>query len=413
MTVLDIKALPHQYEALKALEKYSHTLLVGGIGSGKTFLGCLFLLQELQRWNQGDKSYGLITANSYGQLRRSVLTEVFKNMTEWGISVDYNQQQSLLTLNGTKKFFCLSTDPSSIDKVRGLNCGSSWADEQLYCPSIEIYNTVQGRIRDRQGSGKYLATSSPVGFNWGYDVWAGELHNPKTHYVVKAKTHDNKYLREGFIDDMILQLDEKGVQQEIYGEWVARNGQSAYYQFNRERHVKPVKYEGQHGYACLDFNVDPLVAVLGFYEGNVFKIFEEIYLEGGSDTYMMASEIKRRGYGHFEIIADSTYTNRKTSGTTDKTILQNAGFTTLHTRNPLVIHRVTNCNRLFGQDRVQIDPSCKKLIKDFEQVTFLPNGKLDQRDRTLTHLSDSAGYFFWKLAKIDSNIRKTAYSIKR
>ena len=47
---MQISALPHQYETLQALKKYSHVLMLGGVGSGKTFLGCLFLLEELRRW---------------------------------------------------------------------------------------------------------------------------------------------------------------------------------------------------------------------------------------------------------------------------------------------------------------------------------------------------------------------------
>lgn len=413
MTATNISALPHQYETLRAFEKYSHVLMLGGVGSGKTYLGCLFLLEELRRWYEGDKSYGLICANSYGQLRRSVLTEVFKCMTDWGIEFTYNQQQSVLTLNGRKKFFCLSADPSSIDKLRGITVGSNWCDEGCYIPNIDIYNTIQGRIRDKQGSGRTLITSTPAGFNWAYDIFAGELHNPKTHTIIKAKTKDNKHIREGFLEEMINQLDEKAIKQELEGEWISRNGSAAYYQFDRKRHVKPVTWNGQAGYVGMDFNVDPFCSVIGFYDNGIFHIFDEIYMTGGSDTYMMAAELKRRGYGNFNIIADSTYSNRKTSGRSDKVILENAGFRTEHTRNPLVVHRVTNVNRLFGQDRIVIDPKCKKLIRDFEQVTFLENGKLDGRNRELTHISDSAGYFFWKLQPIDSNIKQRAYSIKR
>ncbi len=387
--------------------------MLGGVGSGKTFLGCLFLLDELRRWYDGDKSIGLITANSYGQLRRSVLTEVFKNLSEWGISFEYNQQQSLLTLNGCKKFFCISVDPSSIEKARGLTVSSLWADEALYIRDMDIYNTIQGRIRDKQGSGKTLLTSSPNGFNWGYDLFQGELHNPETHKIVRAKTKDNKHILDSFYDNMAAQLDEKGIKQELEGEFISRAGGAAYYQFDRTRNVQEVNWNGQLGFIGLDFNVTPFCAVIGLFSSGKFFIFDEIYMTGGSDTYMMAAELSRRGYGNFQVIADSTYSNRKTSGKSDKRILESAGFTCMSTRNPFVVDRVTNMNRLFAQDRVIIDPKCKKLIRDLEQVTFKDNGQLDGSNKELTHISDALGYFCWRLSPIEVSIKQRAFSIKR
>tara|TARA_A100001201_G_scaffold89520_2_gene78450 strand:+ start:397 stop:1632 length:1236 start_codon:yes stop_codon:yes gene_type:complete len=411
---MQIKALPHQYNAIQAFKEYSHVLMLGGVGSGKTYTLCLFLLEELRRWHEGDKSIGLITANSYGQLRRSVLTEVFKNMQDWGISFEYNQQQSLLTLNRSKKFFCVSVDPGSIEKIRGITVGSVVQDEALYIKDIDTYNTVQGRIRDKQGSGRTLLCSSPNGFNWGYDLFKGELHNPKTHKIIKAKTKDNRHILDSFYDSMTAQLDEKGIQQELEGEFVSRAGGQVYYQFDRTRNVKEIKWTGQLGFIGLDFNVDPFCATVCLYDGGKFYVFDEIYMTGGSDTYMMASELKRRGYGAFKVIADSTYVARKTSGKSDKRILEGAGFECMATRNPFVTDRCVNANRLFASDRVIIDPKCKKLINDLEQVTFKDNGQIDPGPkRELGHITDSLAYILWRLSPIEVSIKQRAFSIKR
>ena len=405
--------MPHQHETLLALKDYSHVLMLGGVGSGKTFCGALWLLDELKRWYEGDKSTGLITAISYGQLRRSVLTEIFKCMTDWGVEFSYNQQQSLLTINGAKKFFCLSVDPGSVEKARGITVGSVWMDEAAYIRDIEIYNTIQGRIRDKQGSGRTLLTSSPNGFNFIYDLFKGELHDPDKYKTVRAKTKDNKHILSSFYENMASQLDEKGIKQELEGEFVSRTGGQAYYQFDRARNIGDVEWNGQMGFIGLDFNVTPFCAVIGLFSSGKFFIFDEIYMTGGSDTYMMAAELSRRGYGNFQVIADSTYSNRKTSGKSDKRILESAGFTCMTTRNPFVVDRVTNMNRLFAQDRVIIDPKCKKLIRDLEQVTFKDNGQLDGSNKELTHISDALGYFCWRLSPIEVSIKQRAFSIKR
>lgn len=371
------------------------------------------MLTELQRWYDGDHSIGLITANSYGQLRRSVLQEVFNMMSKWGIEFNYNQQQSLLTLNGAKKFFCVSVDQGSIEKTRGLNCSAVWQDESCFQKDLETYNTIQGRIRVAGGSGVTLCTSSPNSFNFMYDLFQGELHNPKTHKLIRAKTKDNKYISDTFYESMRSQLDERSAKQELDGEWVSLTGTAAYYGFDRRRHVKPIKWDGTVGYIGIDHNVEFYCATIFTYVNGIFYFFDEVVLRGGSDSFMMCSELKRRGYGNFKVISDSTYSNRNLAGKSIKNIIEGSGFQTMSTRNPYVQDRVVGANRLFNTDRVFIDPSLKVLIKDFEQVKFKENGKLDGSNIELTHASDSATYGMWRLAPIEISVKKRAFSIKR
>jgi hypothetical protein len=45
-----------------------------------------------------------------------------------------------------------------------------------------------------------------------------------------------------------------------------------------------------------------------------------------------------------------------------------------------------------------IDPRCKELIKDFEQVSYKADtNQIDKdRDRLRTHLTDALGYLLWQ-----------------
>jgi hypothetical protein len=51
-----------------------------------------------------------------------------------------------------------------------------------------------------------------------------------------------------------------------------------------------------------------------------------------------------------------------------------------------------------GEIGVLVDPKCKELIKDFEQVCFKEDSnQIDKdRDRLRTHLSDALGYLLWQ-----------------
>ena len=390
--------------------------MCSGVGAGKTFTGAVFLLRELQRATQGDTSTGMITAISYGQLRRSVLAEVFKCMQEWNIPFSYNQMQSTLTLANKKKFYCLSVDKGSIDKIRGITAGSVWMDEVAFIDGgMETYTTVQGRIRDRKGSGKTLCTTSPNGYNFIYDIFDGELHDPKNYKMIKASTRANTFISEDFYEKMAANLDTKGVQQELEGSWISRSGGQAYYSFSRAIHQTDLsELVGGDGFIGMDFNFNPLTAVIVKYKHGIFYVVDEIYLKE-ADTYMMANEIKKRGYSSYRIIADSTYSARRTSGKSDKRILEEAGLNLLKSFNPYIIDRVQNINRLLGQGKILIDNNCKMLRQDLEQVTLKNDGSINQSgaNKHLSHVSDALGYCCWKLDSIAGSPKKRIFNIQR
>ena len=66
--------------------------------------------------------------------------------------------------------------------------------------------------------------------------------------------------------------------------------------------------------------------------------------------------------------------------------------------NPPVLKRVKLVNahllNASGETRTTVNPQCRELIKDLEQVVFKPNeGVIDKaRDPSRTHISDALGY---------------------
>ena len=70
--------------------------------------------------------------------------------------------------------------------------------------------------------------------------------------------------------------------------------------------------------------------------------------------------------------------------------------------NPPVRERVNAVNAKLrnaaGETRLFVDPKCKELIADFEQVSYLDDStKIDkEKDRRRTHLSDALGYWIWQ-----------------
>jgi hypothetical protein len=70
--------------------------------------------------------------------------------------------------------------------------------------------------------------------------------------------------------------------------------------------------------------------------------------------------------------------------------------------NPAVRDRVMTVNSMFetadGQVKLTIDPRCRELVKDFEQVSYQENTtSIDKTsDPRRTHLSDALGYLLWQ-----------------
>ena len=118
----------------------------------------------------------------------------------------------------------------------------------------------------------------------------------------------------------------------------------------------------------------------------------------------MVSELKRRRYAG-TVIPDSTGKNRKTSGKSDHLILTDAGFQIPYVFNPFVTDRVNNINRLLTDNRIIINPKCKKLIGDLEKVSWKDNNLDQKTDTNLTHISDALGYMCWKLAPIEDHYK--------
>lgn len=160
------------------------------------------------------------------------------------------------------------------------------------------------------------------------------------------------------------------------------------------------------------------IVVVGFKDGGIIYIIDEIFLEGGSDTRMMATEIKKR-YGGCNpiVVGDGTGNNKRSIiniRQTSYTIFKEEGLRTENFTNPHVVKRISNLNRCLFNNVLIIDPICKHLIRDLELVVYAKNSnEIDKNmDKTLTHISDALSYMCFKLdPPKDYNQKSTSYAI--
>ena len=149
----------------------------------------------------------------------------------------------------------------------------------------------------------------------------------------------------------------------------------------------------------MDFNIDPMCAVVGQISGDKLTIFDEIVIYG-SNTHEMVEEIKSR-YKNYRIVIypDPASRQRKTSagGFTDLSILKNAGFDVkVRTNHPLIRDRINAVNTKLknanGMSSLFVLKTCKNMIKSIERQVYKEGTIVPDKESGFDHFNDALGY---------------------
>jgi PBSX family phage terminase large subunit len=387
-----------QYDFVYSEE--DHVLFCGGVGSGKTFGGALWTIMMAQKY---PKCRGLITANTHSQLQKATLAELFSLCDALGIKYRYKVNQNRVFI-GESEILCYTME--NPDNLAGPTVGWAWLDEASFYRKL-AFEKATARIRDKNGPCKLRITTTPNGFNWLYEHF---VEKPGTYKrVIYSRTQDNlKNLPDTYVKQLTEQYDTKMAAQELDGQFINMNSGQVYYNFDRNKHVKNVDIRPTDLLVVgLDFNVHPLCGVFLAKRGGMIYVVDELYLEN-SNTFHATKEIIRKYPARYmQVVADETGNRRRTSSNqTDHEIIRRAGLELVKFRNPSVKDRYNNMNLLFERNYIKIHPSCTKLIRDLEQLTY------DNDDDMLSHISDALGYACWKINPLEKPKRSARISYK-
>jgi PBSX family phage terminase large subunit len=399
---------PKQNEAVSKLSSEArHIMLYGGSRSGKTFISVYAMIVRACKI----KSRHAILRLNFNHIKTSIWLDTLPKVLKVafpGLPVEWNKTDYYITLpNGSEVWVAGLDDEKRVEKILGKEYSTLYFNEcsQIPYKSIQVALT---RLAERNELKKkaYYDQNPPSKKHWSY--WLFEKHlDPVDNVPVDKDKYTSLLMNPKdnldnidpeYITEILDNLPEAQRKRFKDGEFTTDDDGAAYYAFDRDKHVKEVDRSFHTGQRCvgMDFNVQPMTAVIGHYVNKKFYIISEAYLEN-SDTFKMSTHLIKNGHKGANIYPDSTGSNRKTSGISDHQILQNDGFKIQFTRNPLVVDRVNNINRLLREERIIIDPSCKKLINDLEKVSW-KDGSLDQKtDKMITHISDALGYWCWAL----------------
>lgn len=389
---------------------YRFIAMICGIRGGKTYAGAREATKQC--WNyKGDRNavYGII-APTFNMLDRTTWRE-FKSSARPLIAKD-NDSKKIITLKNGVEVYGFSAE--HCDRIRNVTLFGYWVDEARECKNFaDLWDVLLGRVLSTNGKG--IVTTSPNSFDDIHEIFI-ESKN-KEYGTVRFSTYENTTIKKEAIDSLAEKYDEKFMQQELMGEFVIFEG-AVYYTFNRKDNAgdlafKVAQYDPKMPLElCCDFNVDPMAWVItqkGLHSSSglaELRVVDEIYLRN-TNTVQMCDEFKRRYPSHetgIYLYGDATGRARhSSSNVTNWKIIQDElarykPIMRVPTVNPAERDRVNAVNGMIcnskGHRRVLINPNCKNIIRDFEQVSYKEGSvQIDKnKDLRLTHASDSLGY---------------------
>ena len=394
--------LPHQQ---KFCEDTSHRklALVCGFGAGKTYalVSKSIILASM--------NVGCISAifEPTAPMLRDILMRTMNELLElWEIPFTFRAsplpEYQLQFKEGVHTILLRTI--LTYQRLRGQNLcavGFDEADTVNKRDAEQAMNMALARLRSGDVQ-QFYATTTPEGHSWAFDTF--EKNAKEDTRLIKAKTSDNPYLPEGFIDSLLENYPPQLIQAYLNGNFCNLTTGQVYDKFDRNIHVletEPVINEHEPIRVGIDFNIGNMNAVIGIAAGNKFIVIDEI--AKSHDTDSIAQEIKARyPFNKIYIYPDASGGNRSTNASrTDIQILESYGFLNQSAlSNPAIRDRVNSVQGMLlngkGESKMMISKKAVRLIECLELQSYNDKGEPD-KDAGYDHMNDALGYITWRL----------------
>jgi hypothetical protein len=311
---------------------------------------------------------------------------------------------SIQLVNGSKISLRGADNP---DSLRGVGLDFVVLDEFAWITEKAWTEVLRPTLSDRNGSAMFIST--PVGkSNWAYDMYRMPTQDAANWASWQFTSLSGGRIPESEIEAARRDLDERTFRQE-YEASFEESGSRIYYGFTDENIQQCMNPDTSVIYIGMDFNIDPMSAVIAVRSGETMHIIDEIRIFG-SNTDEMVSEINTRYPGsRVWVYPDPASRQRKTSagGKTDLSILQNAGYTvkapSAHDPVRDGINAVNSrlCNSL-GIRQLFVDPRCKYTIESLERHAYKEGTTQPDKESGYDHMTDAVRYminYIWPVRR--------------
>lgn len=390
----NLEVLKHQQEFIESREL--HTALCGGYGSGKSEGGVYKTIIKKLEYPGISVAYYLPT---YPLIEDVAFPKFEDALNKFGIKYNLNKQFKYFNTAFGKIILRSMDNPS---RIIGYEVGYSLIDEAdiLGIDKMkDVYSKIIARNRTKLPNGDKNITDvvgTPEGFRWMYDYFV--KNDKEGRRLIKAKTKDNPFLPDSYIETLEETYSKEQLAAYLDGEFVNLTTGTVYYKFDRNinNSIRTIKKHDTL-YIGMDFNIGNMSAVVHIIDDVPIAVDEitKVY-----DTESMCNTIKEKYPSNRIIIyPDASGRNRSTNTTqTDIGILNESGFkVNAKSKNPLVLDRIKNMNRLFfnGSNIIGYKVNCLKCQEYTEALERMPYDKNGQPDKSsgFDHITDAGGYF--------------------
>jgi len=366
-------------------------VLISGRRFGKTFLA----VNELAKFTRYPKKKAWYVAPTFRMAKQIVWVELIEKLTKHKWIGDVNNSDLTAILRNGSTISLRGADNEN--SLRGVGLDFLVMDEFADIKQKAWFEVLRPTLSDK--GGHVLFCGTPRGFgNWSYNMFT-KSETDTQWASFKYTTLEGGQVPEEEIQQARQDLDERTFQQEYEASFVNYSGM-IYYNFVRKNNII-YKFDKEYSviHIGLDFNVDPMTAVICYIINETIIVFDEIQIFS-SNTQEMCEEIAYR-YPNKKIFVypDPSARQRKTSagGFTDISILKNAGFD-VKCRNtaPLVRDRINSVNSKLknanGENNLFILNSCKNVIKSIERQIYKEGTHIPDKDSGYDHMNDALGY---------------------
>jgi hypothetical protein len=378
-------------------------VVVAGRRFGKTHLSIRELCKAARIPNQ-EVWY---VAPSYKMAKNIVWRKLKNKLHSLNWILKANESELTILLKNNSVISLKGAD--NYDSLRGVGLDLLVLDEFADIDPDAWFETLRPTLSDKMGKALFIGTPKGIG-NWSYDIYQRSITDSENWSSYQFTTIDGGRVSAQEIHQAQLDLDIRTFRQEYLATFETFSGR-IYYSFERKENV--TKYTGTHATILvgMDFNIDPMSAVIAVQTGDTLHVIDEIRLFS-SNTEEMVEEIKQRyPKSKVWVYPDPAGHQRKSSagGKTDMTILSNAGFVVKAPRvHTPVRDRINSVNSRLcssaGIRNLKIDPQCKHTIEGLERQVYKEGSSQPDKTNGYDHMNDALGYLIDYIFPVKRNV---------
>jgi phage terminase large subunit len=398
-----------------ASDQHRFRVVVAGRRFGKTHLA----IRELCYHAKDPGKEVWYCAPSYKMAKQIVWKKLKNRLNDLNWVQKHNETEMTLTLKNGSVIALKGAD--NYDSLRGVGLDFIVLDEFADIDPEAWFETLRPTLSDKGGKALFIGTPKGIG-NWSYELFQNSLSDPETWSSHQFTTVEGGNVPETEITQAQRDLDERTFRQEYLATFETYTGR-IYYAFDRSKNVidaEPTDQDLQTIYVGMDFNIDPMSAVIAIRKGDDLCVIDEIRMFS-SNTQETVDEIASRyPKSKVWVYPDPASRQRKTSagGSTDLTILQNAGFivkapvshTPIRDRINAVNSRLCDST---GVRHLFVTKRCKYTIESLERHTYKEGTSQPDKDSGYDHMNDALGYMIDYLWPIKRQREPDPYAPKR